>query len=363
MADVLNRNRFWDKTNPKTPETKRKGKEMSSRVLITIVVFVTIALEVGAITWTSCPFPDPAGTSGLRFDCTTVVVPLSYEEPARWEPLSLWVTRLSRRGATARRQLWMMNGGPGMAEEPMAIQIGSLGDFVKDLRDDIEVFFPSHRSTGLSRPWLNCTNADFPHAAQCAKEIVARWGTDGVHQFSTTNAARDLDRLLNEFRGAATEQHLYCFSYGTFLCQRLLLNHTAQVRTVALDGVVEMDQGLFSHFDVNMHIVGRDLMSACGADAFCAGAFGGEDPYSRLSDLFTAIRADPASTCFSKLADPWRKQSELLPLIFGQFVQVSLLRQFIPAIVHRLLRSGRRESNQQPFLVQQPESVGSSHAP
>lgn len=117
---------------------------------------------------------------------------------------------------------------------------------------------------------------------------------------------------------------------------------TVPVTTVILDGVVPPVASLV-HFDKNMGHVGRDFMAACGADTFCASAFAGSDPFTRVDELFEAMGDDPKKTCLGKIPGGSSITPTMVASMLGTLVQESLLRTFIPPIVNRMLRCKERD--------------------
>lgn len=213
--------------------------------------------------WGACPFDDSRtkairkslekstneNTKTAKLECGRFAVPLSWEEPGRFEELTIWVTRLVATGgggATPKRHLWVINGGPGCANEVMATLFTRIDGILEVLGGDIEVYFPDHRGTGMSSPWMNCSSLDPEKAAQCGKELVGRWG-EGLSKFSTSSAAKDIDFLMRtlSLNAGAKEIHLYGASYGLSLLLSIFFSPLPLSLSLGLDSPNAQERSWF----------------------------------------------------------------------------------------------------------------------
>jgi len=155
------------------------------------------------------------------------------------------------------------------------------------------------RGTGQSNP-LRCPAIEdhvraepeapmFPPdlVADCARELA---GTSDLSQYSTANAARDIDAV----RAALGYERidLNAASYGTTLALRYIQDFPDRVRSAVLVGAAPADKMPPAHHAVNAKR-GLDLLfDACAADPDCA---------RQYPDLRAELaKADPGFTPMSK---------------------------------------------------------------
>src|SRR5688572_26126213 len=96
-----------------------------------------------AIKFESCSLK--TGGNDGRAECANVEVPLDWKSPSG-KKVTFFVKRLLGKGAEPRKQLWLLQGGPGAAGdglEPLAEEVAA--------RDDgVDIYIPDHRGTGRS---------------------------------------------------------------------------------------------------------------------------------------------------------------------------------------------------------------------
>lgn len=196
---------------------------------------------VPAADWSDC---------GRGFECTTIEVPLDYEDP-EGETIEIAVTRHPAEDPDRRIGTLIMNpGGPGGSAIELAqsfLRGGELGD-----RFDIVGFDP--RGVGASSP-LDCdshlqemydadpsidSEADRTETLETSQafvdECAERYG-EILPFLGTTDVARDMDEVRKVL---GEEQVNYLgYSYGTSLGQEYARLFPERVRTMVLDGVVD----------------------------------------------------------------------------------------------------------------------------
>ncbi len=190
------------------------------------------------------------------FECTTVRVPLDYDEP-RGRTISLALIRLPA-ADPARRigSLFVNPGGPGGSGIDLVRFAGHFL-FPQQVLDRFDLVGFDPRGVGQSTP-LHCfaTSDQLertfpPYAFPTSEQEEALWiesdrlfvdgcrrrGGEIAKHMSTANVARDLDRL----REALGDDQLtyYGISYGSFLGTTYANLFPARVRAVGLDSAVD----------------------------------------------------------------------------------------------------------------------------
>ena len=127
---------------------------------------------------------------------------------------------------------------------------------------------------------------------KCIKELSSNWTIDELNQFTTSNAAHDLDFLLSTLSPFVINVHLYGVSYEMYLVQRWLALHDAHhgiVKTVTLDGVCQMDKAMMPLYDRFMDQVGRSFLEQCQLDLQCAAQFHGRGTIELATSIFQSL--------------------------------------------------------------------------
>ena len=205
------------------------------------------------------------GSTGLRwhecaksFECTSLAVPVDYSAPND-ETVDVGLIRAPARVPKARVGTLVVNfGGPGDAgTETLPLAVST---FPAEIRDRFDIVSFDPRGTGLTRP-IDCiddrttdqleaedptpddvaelerfyagTNTDVDVNAAC----IAKYGS-WLAAVGTRNVARDLDRI----RAALGERTLNFlgYSYGTVLGAVYAQEFPTHVRTMVLDGAVDL---------------------------------------------------------------------------------------------------------------------------
>jgi pimeloyl-ACP methyl ester carboxylesterase len=300
----------------------------SAALAATALLLLPMALTPQSVGWEKC---DLAEAGDAKAECAMVPVPLDYANPSAGT-LSLAVKRVPAAGAEART-VWFVDGGPGDAGRASLGKVA--GVFAGD--SGLALYTFDHRGVGGSAP-LECPEQRAPESPDGAELTPREWAPCVAHLRATrtdlqfiavTQAARDLDHLVNRFRVPGALATVWGVSYGTFLIWEYLRLATVPPDGVIVDGIVPPDWS-FAEFDGGLDRMGRRLMSLCAADSACAGG----------------VRGDPAgvvrAAADSLVAGPCRKTGltpEMYRLVQGNLLMAGdPIRRLIPAMGYRVQR-------------------------
>jgi pimeloyl-ACP methyl ester carboxylesterase len=296
-----------------------------------------------AILWGVCPqyiayTPD--------FECAFVPVPLDYDQP-EGASISVFVYRLRVTSPAKKRQVWFLQGGPG----------GSGADFAQVFllfsmaHPEWELYSLDHRGVGNTAR-LTCPQEgdayDFDFAG-CAESLVTTWGGDGLAQFTTTNAARDVGRVIDLAREPGVPVLVYGASYGTYWGLRYLQLFPEQADGVILDSICAPGACHLDEYDQNFNENGKQILAACATDATCAAKLGplAATPWEALGVVFD--RADAGTLCNG--AFPFLDRPTLR-LVLAMLEMDASTRVLIPALVYRLTRCDANDRAVLEYFVQ-----------
>jgi pimeloyl-ACP methyl ester carboxylesterase len=288
-----------------------------------------------SIAWSACSLyvDDP---NGIQAECATVDVPLRWAEPDG-PTLGVFVQRLAGTASEPRKQLWLLEGGPG----------GSGADFdawmeeMREIDPTVDLYAVDHRGVGRSAR-LGCPDQEDEasdwglsvspdEAAACHEVLADTWGAD-LAEFTSTAAARDLGRLIELAEQPGQDVFVYGVSYGTYWAHRYLQIHPEQATAVILDSIAPSTE-TFVAYDSDFDAVGQDLMDLCAGDAVCAGKLG-PDPWAALEELHAALDDGHCRA----LTDRWGLDAEASRVVLATLLMSPLTRTYIPALVYRHAR-------------------------
>ncbi|MGJ9417614.1 alpha/beta fold hydrolase [Massilia sp. CMS3.1] len=193
--------------------------------------------------------------------------------------VSLFVRTFPAAPGPHRGRVWLIAGGPG---EPGASFYGLLPK-LRDTFPGFELVMPDHRGTGFSTRM--CTPEETPASPGGTALAGAEWGScfarlnanpAFTRQFSQTNAAHDLKRLL-ERASRRGKTFVYGVSYGTQLVLRTVALGAPHIDGVILDSLVSLqddEKADLSRRSLVTDAIGRQILTACDGSARCSAAMG-----------------------------------------------------------------------------------------
>ena len=286
------------------------------------------ALTAQSVTWEKCDLRD-AGDA--KAECATVPVPLDHANPPAGS-IGIAVKRVPAIGPEVRT-VWFVDGGPGDAGRASLGKVA--GVFAGD--PGLALYTFDHRGVGGSAP-LECPEQRAPKSPDGAELTPNEWAPCVAHLKATrtdlqyiavTQAARDLDLLVSQFRVPGASTTLWGVSYGTFLAWEYLRLATTAPDGVIVDGIVPPDWS-FAEFDGGLDRMGRRWIALCAADSTCASRTRG-DPGAVVRAAADSLEAGPC------------RKTGLTPAIY-RLVQGNLLmsgdpiRRLIPVMGYRVER-------------------------
>lgn len=273
------------------------------------------------IEWGPCP-------DRFRDQCAKISVPLDHAHP-EGESIEVF---LSKRGS-GPRQLWLLQGGPGASAESFY----GLHDFLTNLDKDLEVYTLEFRGVGESSR-LGCvaekggtpggTRIVVSEWPACRDDVVARLGTR-LAFYDTTQAAHDLDVAIARTARAGQKTFVYGGSYGTFWAHRFAVLHPTRAAGIILDAPVQPGAQLHE-YDLSFEPIGRKVFGELCAKAPRCASHLGADPLATLDRVVAALKDGHCSSLGVPM-DTWKS-------VFGLFLMDYNLRNWLPAVIHRLDR-------------------------
>ncbi|WP_125717317.1 alpha/beta fold hydrolase [Pseudoalteromonas rubra] len=226
-----------------------------------------------AFDWGSCPsqFQSRDGSN----ECTLAQVPLNWEEPTG-KQIEVLVSKHPARSGNSRGQIWFLQGGPGGSGSFFVNQFDST---LASFTNDYDLYVLEHRGVGWSTH-LGCNNPpsqDYQAYWQdCFDDLYNQWG-EGLYQFNTTSAAKDLDYVIGKSKVLDWQpSHVYGVSYGTFWAQRFSQVAPTGAQSLILDSVFPATGAGLDLWDENYGKIFTQLSHYCDQDALCSSKFHGQ---------------------------------------------------------------------------------------
>ncbi len=259
--------------------------------------------------------------------CVTLNVPLAYGTDMD-ETIELFVRKFPAQ-KERKGSIWLVAGGPGESGAslyPLVYQFA-------ELFPDLDIFVPDHRGTGLSGKI--CPKEESVESVGGIALVGEEWGScfgymfsdqEYVKAFSITNAAKDLDYLINELSGEG-KRYVYGVSYGTQLVLRLLQLGPLELDGVFLDSLVPLQDDMeydLSHRSFVTHSVGQEVLEYYDRKAE-------KDTPSLSEQLKTIMNRSKADDAF---AQNLPKQD--ISILLGMMLDLPTVRRKIPEIIRSL---------------------------
>jgi pimeloyl-ACP methyl ester carboxylesterase len=252
---------------------------------------------------------------GSEFRCVTLVVPKDHF--AATDPGTFEVTYAIHRATKSRVGVWVTaTGGPGTSG--IAVADWYMSGMDPRIVESYDIVFYDQRGTGVSAPlacpsaaarfYLSPADARDPSQQTAAIAVAARFSRDCVREsgvdvadlpyFSTRQSVEDLE-AFREWLGVAALD-LYGESYGTQYVQTYALAHPGNVRSLILDGAVDLSLSAAEYYAEGYRAFDSVLektLAACTADRECRRDVVGGDAlaaYDRLTgDLSVVAKRVP----------------------------------------------------------------------
>jgi len=270
-----------------------------------------------------------------QFNCGSLQLPLDWND-RQGKQIDYFVRHLPAR-ETKRAQLWLLAGGPGIAEDDYALALG-----LAERLPDTEIYMPDHRGTGRSN-FLACTEEQSQQifsdvefsGEECLIYLLENWDSDELAQFNVTQAAEDIGQLINHFNPDGDEVYLYGTSYGTYWAQRYLHLYPDQASGVFLDAVCSLTSCTEQNgFFATANIAGRELLKLCDDDPFCSNNIGG-NAEAYLQNLYALVDSGHCPAL--------ELSGEELQFITGALLSERALNALLPPVIYRLTRCSEKD--------------------
>ncbi|CAF3711473.1 unnamed protein product [Adineta steineri] len=271
-------------------------------------------------------------------DCCTLQLPLNYAQPDN-RTINISMTRLRpNQTASTNNTLFALMGGPGGSGWSLFYIMSQF--FSASL--GLTIILPDHRGTGLST-LLGCDDKGSQHInTSCINYLVAKFGVDGLNQFSVTSAAHDLSVQIQSYQADYPGRFVaFGVSYGTFWLNRFLTIYPNVVQTAVMDGIMNPISSSDSRTDVFVSSVAEQFLSFCQLQTACIQNFpSGQSPNVMLRNILTSIDSN-TQQCIKNYLSRYNITSEKLREIFFKQItsaETYLDRTIIPAVIYRLYR-------------------------
>jgi len=283
------------------------------------------------ITWSACP-------DDYLDECASVEMPINWLKPEGEKIPVLAARKLAKSGA-GKRQLWLLQGGPGGSGNVFKGFVEAYADAMPD----VDFYVLEHRGVGESTR-LGCPEQESPSSAEganiaasewpaCIEALKSTWG-ERLSAFTTSNDAQDLQRFIELTREADKKVFIFGASYGTTRALRFLQWFPESADGVILDSVVSPGVQFLSRFDEQYDPVGIKISEMCAEDEVCGQKLG-DDPWVRVINLKAQLAAGHCAGL--GLTD------DVLSSLLPAFIQLRVLRAHLFPIVYRVERCAEED--------------------
>ncbi|WP_181259296.1 alpha/beta hydrolase [Pseudoduganella armeniaca] len=308
------------------------------------LALVSLFFLSGAKAASFAPCDDAATDPALRgSQCAVERVPADPSGAAgTGGEIDLFVRKFPAEGAS-RGNVWLIAGGPGES----GASFYGLIDAFRAAFPGFDLLLPDHRGTGFSTRM--CPQEEALASAGGTALVGDEWGTcfarlqaapAQARQFSETNAAHDLKRLL-ERTPSHGKTYVYGVSYGTQLVLRTVALGAPGIDGIVLDSLVprqDDDKADLSRRSLVADAVGRQVLAACDASPRCRRTMGepAEAVYRRVLErtasepqLLAEVPGKNLKRFFGSLLDvpgaPWQIPYVIKELDEGKVTRLKTL--------------------------------------
>ncbi len=286
------------------------------------------------VEWSACVLHD-YDESG-EAECADMIVPFRWDD-LESDTFTVHVKRLVREGA--KRQLFMLQGGPG---SPGTSTLSFAMERFFDADPGMDVYTIDHRGTGLSHE-MSCPTEESSGSLggeqiqgeeweTCAVYLETEWGP--LDAFTVTAAATDVALLVALAAENGKAPLIYGVSYGTYWAHRYAVLFPEQADAVVLDSLIPPEGYQVDTKDQEENEVTHAIFDLCADDDLCASKLG-DDPWAFANDVFQAYSAGLiCEGLWAKGIYPSTLQSFINSL--GLYLWYG--RAMIPAILYRIDR-------------------------
>lgn len=276
---------------------------------------------VPSVTYGACP-------DGYVSECATIPVPLDHAKPDG-ETIDFHFARYPAPTQPAKRQVWLLAGGPGQAGWVFGARVPSLSA----LMPDADIFVPDHRGTGRSHR-LTCPGQDVPRslggygfdpakAPACLAALKTNGDYERLAYFTSAQAARDVALAIGKTRAAGEKVYLVGASYGTHWAHRIVQVAPDAIDGVVFDGFITPGRWSVVDYDRGTEEVGEAFSAACDADASCTAHVGAGGALAKVKSVLAGLAQQPcgpfdrnqARTLLSLLVDSWSLRALVFPAV------------------------------------------------
>ncbi|WP_437516527.1 alpha/beta fold hydrolase [Sorangium sp. So ce1099] len=292
------------------------------------------------VSWGACP-------EGYQSECAILALPLDHGSPGG-ETIEVHIAR-RKAAVAARRQVWLLAGGPGQGGHVFFNQVTALAATLPDA----DLYVIDHRGTGYSHR-LTCPQQDVPDSyggfllaprqvPDCLEHLETTGDRARLAWFTMRQAALDVLASIDATREPGQEVYVWGGSYGTYWAHRVLqLAAPGAVSGIVFDGFMTPGRLAFTQYDAGVDEAGIRFLQACAADAACAGKMG-PDPVERLRGVLAALGDQPCGPFDRSVARTW----------YSVFMDSVVTRAFVLPFIHRLERCDAADQSALTHLVEQ----------
>jgi len=300
------------------------------RYILLLIMLLNIVSCSSSVNWESCP-----DYLGEETECALIDVPLT-EHTSFFSKRDIqeMVYRVKGTSDNKKGQIWFLQGGPGDTNVVFAPLFRSM----RTQHPDWDFYTIEHRgvgnSTKLTCPAAGNSDVDSSNATACVSQLEEIWGAD-LAQFSTTNAAHDVNYAIEMMRESGKKVYIYGLSYGTYWLHRYVQLYPNSVDGFIFDSICATGACAIDDYDTNINQAGKQIMDLCADDTLCQSKLASidADPWTAMGVIFS--KRDAGTLCADMKTLFTR---DTLRQKFGKLVEGIYSRSVIPAAIYRINR-------------------------